>query len=57
MEQERIIEKLKELAPGGRISCADARKLAENLTVEKAEIGKACDQAGIKVSACELGCF
>ena len=57
MNQETIIEKLKELAPGGRISCADARKLAERLDVEKAEIGKACDEAGIRVFACDLGCF
>ena len=57
MNQEKIIEKLKELAPGGRISCADARKLAENLQIEKSEIGKACDEAGIRVCACDLGCF
>lgn len=57
MEQEKLIEKLKELAPTGRICCADARKLAENLNIAYAEIGKACDQVGIRISACELGCF
>ncbi len=57
MEQEKIIEKLKELASGGKISCADARKLAEDLNVEKSEIGKACNEAEIKIYSCELGCF
>lgn len=57
MDQEKIIEKLKELAPAGRICCADARKLAEQLEIAYAEIGKACDQAGIRIAACELGCF
>lgn len=57
MEQEKIIEKLKELASNGKICCADARKLAEDLNVEKSKIGKACDEAGLKINGCELGCF
>lgn len=57
MEQEKIIEKIKEKATNGKISCTEARKLAENLNVEKSEIGKACDEAGVKLYGCELGCF
>lgn len=57
MDQEKLIEKIKELAPSGRICCADARNLAEKLEIPYAEIGKACNQAGIRIAACELGCF
>jgi hypothetical protein len=57
MEQKELIEKLKELAPQGRIGCSEARQLAEKLNVNPSEIGKACDEAKIKIQACELGCF
>ena len=57
MDTKEIIEKLKELAPQGRISCAEARQLAEKLKLEYAEVGKACDAGSIKVCGCDLGCF
>lgn len=57
MDTKEIIEKVKELAPQGRISCAEARHLAEELKLAYGEVGKACDAAGIKVCGCELGCF
>lgn len=57
MATKEVIEKIKELAPQGRISCAAARQLAEKMKIEYAEVGKACDAAGIKVCGCELGCF
>jgi hypothetical protein len=57
MEEKKLIEKLRELAPDGRISCSDARGLAEKLKVHPSEVGKACDEAKIKIYACELGCF
>ncbi|CFX90580.1 Uncharacterized [Syntrophomonas zehnderi OL-4] len=57
MERKVIMEKLMEISNQDRITCAEARKLAEDLKIEKSEVGKACDEAGIKISACELGCF
>ncbi len=57
MDHKEVMDKLKELTPQGKITCADARKLAEDLQVERSEIGKACDDAGIKICACDLGCF
>lgn len=57
MEDKKLIEKLKELAPNGKISCSDARELAEKLDVHPGEVGKACNEAKIKIFACELGCF
>jgi len=57
MDTKDLIEKLKDLAPKGRISCSDARQLAEELQIHPSEVGKACDEAKIKICACELGCF
>ena len=57
MDTKDLIEKIKELALQGKISCADARHLAEKIKLEYGQVGKACDEAGIKMCGCELGCF
>ena len=44
-------------AVDGRIPCAVLRKAAEDMGVSYKEAGAAADDAGIKVSNCELGCF
>ena len=48
---------LKELATDSRISCQEARKLAEELGIDYSAIGAACDELKIKVHSCQLGCF
>lgn len=40
-----------------RISCADARAFASSNSIGLAELGAMCDDLGIKIYACELGCF
>lgn len=57
MDEKILLEKLKALAPQGKISCQEARQLAEQLEVHPSEVGKACNEAKIKIYACELGCF
>lgn len=57
MESHEIAEKLKEACPDKRISCMDARRLAEEWKIDSRELGEICDQVGIKIFACELGCF
>ncbi|QGT98756.1 hypothetical protein SYNTR_0163 [Candidatus Syntrophocurvum alkaliphilum] len=57
MDKAKIVEKVKEIATSGKISCSDARKLAKDLKVEPNVVGEACDEANIKICACELGCF
>ena len=54
---KELLDKLKEMAPDGSISCSEARRLAEKLGVNPIEIGKACNEAKIRIYACELGCF
>jgi molybdate transport system regulatory protein len=40
-----------------RLPCAEAFKIARDLDVSVAEIGKACNELAIKVVGCQLGCF
>lgn len=57
MDEKELIQKLRDLAPQGKISCSEARQLAEKLEIPYGEVGKACNEAKIKIFACELGCF
>jgi LAO/AO transport system kinase len=53
-ELERL---LKERAEDGNISCADAWKIAGELGVPKKDVGRAADEAGVRIQNCQLGCF
>jgi LAO/AO transport system kinase len=61
MKQEDIKKELKEAllkaAKAGRITCTEARKLAEKKKVSYGEIGRVADELNIKITNCELGCF
>jgi LAO/AO transport system kinase len=52
-----LLQKLKEKEKGGRITCTEARKVAEELGISYREVGKVCNKLKIKIVACELGCF
>jgi LAO/AO transport system kinase len=53
-EIERL---LSEKAVAGKISCAAARAIAEELHVSYLEVGSVANDLKVKISACELGCF
>ena len=55
--KEALKTALNERAPDGRISCQEARQLAEDMGLEYSEVGEACDELKIKIHACQLGCF
>jgi len=57
MNHQELIEKIKEQCQSGKVSCTEARKLAVDLDVELSKMGGLCDEAGIKIYGCELGCF
>lgn len=57
VETKELMLKLIEIAPEGKISCTEARELAEKLGVQSSAVGKACNEAKIKIYGCELGCF
>jgi LAO/AO transport system kinase len=41
----------------GKLSCAAARKIAEELNIPFRDVGDAADQLGIRINNCQLGCF
>jgi hypothetical protein len=57
MDLEQVKRAVEQAAKNGVLTCHDARALAEQLRVEYALVGQACNEAGIKVWSCELGCF
>ena len=47
-------------APRGEkkiLSCSDAFKLSKEHDISLKEIGDTCNELGIKIIECELGCF
>jgi len=56
-DRKELVKKLQELFPSGEISCTEARRAAGELNVELIEMGELCDEAGLKIYGCELGCF
>lgn len=57
MDMEQVKNEVEQAAEGGRLSCQEARALAEKLGVEYRQVGQACDELDVKIQACELGCF
>lgn len=54
---KELEEKIKASLANGRLPCAVAFKIAKQLNVSTKEIGEACNQLGVKISSCQLGCF
>ncbi|MGD0997457.1 MAG: hypothetical protein ABR941_03950 [Thermoleophilia bacterium] len=40
-----------------RLPCAEAFKVARDVGVPVAEVGRTCNELGIKIVHCQLGCF
>lgn len=56
MKEELKKEMLKK-ALDGKLTCAQARQLAERLGLHYKEVGTAANELGIKIKDCQLGCF
>jgi len=57
VDQEAIKRQIEEEAREGRLTCEQARAVAERLEVAYSEVGRACDELNVKIKACQLGCF
>ena len=57
MDLQQVKQAVEQAATNGVLTCHDARALAEELGVEYGLVGQACNEVGIKVRVCELGCF
>jgi hypothetical protein len=44
-------------AKDGRLACREAFTLANELGVAPGRIGEAANAVGVKIAACQLGCF
>jgi len=53
----QVVRGLLGAAAGGEVSCARARRLAARLGVDPAQVGRLCDETGIRIVGCVLGCF
>ena len=54
----RLIETLKaEAGDDKHIACEVAFRIARDLDVPLADVGRTCNELGIKVMQCQLGCF
>ena len=52
-----IKARIQAAAPEGKIPCAAAFKLAEELGISRSRLGELLNELRIKIIACQLGCF
>ncbi|NOY54232.1 MAG: hypothetical protein GXP58_11575 [Deltaproteobacteria bacterium] len=57
-EEEKELHRLiREALKDGRLSCAEAFRIAGERNISLQRVGEACNQLGIKINHCRLGCF
>ena len=56
MENE-LEKKIKASLVEGKLPCAIAFKIANELKVSPSNVGKAANRLSVKISNCQLGCF
>ncbi len=54
---EELKQEMLKRAVDGRLSCAAARLIAEDLKIPYREVGAAANDLGIRIRSCDLGCF
>lgn len=57
MASEALAEAIRGALVGGMLPCAEAFRIAEDQRVAPAEVGRAADELGVRVSQCQLGLF
>jgi hypothetical protein len=57
MSQEDIKARIKVASPEGKIACAAAFRLAEELGLSRKDLGELLNELRIKIIHCQLGCF
>lgn len=57
MTEADLKEKIRAAAPAGKIPCAAAFKLADELGISRARMGELLNELKIKITQCQLGCF
>jgi hypothetical protein len=57
MSIKEVQAQIQAAAPNGRIPCAAAFKLAEELGITRSRLGELLNELKIKIIQCQLGCF
>ena len=57
MNQEELKNRIRAAAPTGKIPCATAFRLAEELGLSRKDLGELLNELQIKIIQCQLGCF
>jgi hypothetical protein len=55
--RKAVLAAAKERAGRKILSCPDALRIAEEIGVPAAAVGRVCDKEKIKIRNCALGCF
>jgi len=54
---EEVRRKLKEVSREGKVTCAQAEKIAEESGLSRLQVGKLINELDLKITSCQLGCF
>jgi hypothetical protein len=57
MTTKEIQARIQAAAPNGRIPCAAAFQLAQELGLTRSRFGELLNELNIKIVQCQLGCF
>jgi hypothetical protein len=57
MAENDVRTRIRAAAPEGKITCAAAFRLAEELKISRKELGSLLNELRIKIIQCQLGCF
>ena len=57
MTEKDVKTRIKAAAPEGKMPCAAAFRLAEELGISRKELGNLLNELRIKIIQCQLGCF
>ncbi len=55
--KEVVVEAAVEIDGKKKLPCAKTFKLAEKHSVSLKDIGECCNENGIRITKCQLGCF
>lgn len=57
MDEEKIRSIFEKEGIGREIKCPEAFAISEKYGIPKSDIARFCNTTGIKIRACQLGCF
>jgi hypothetical protein len=57
MDEDKIREAFEKEGIVTEIKCPEAFLIAKKYGIKKSEIAAYCNSAGVKIRACQLGCF